>query len=318
MRGDRLRRENMGRTKENKLCFVQFIHPGGEHTPDDNDNIKNWNKGKHKTKFVKNFGKYLSLKGNKRQEQIGDIIFWCQWEPESKVIKRIISPIYNGPKYIYFPYYVLPKNYKSLQGTDPFVFGERFHYTVCRQYKGKTPTALRYLEKGSVILFGSCINRDSFAIDTVFVVDHWIEYSKKTYKNILKNNIPNVYADVTISPLYQKTKKDISYRLYFGATYNKPINGMFSFFPCCPYNNKSKGFARPTIEIKNVITNNLLRGKKLNSQKNINDVKKLWDEVIKQVKKQKLMLGIYTQLSPRMVEFDVKTVLDLFEREQKK
>ena len=304
--------------KKNKLCFVQFIHPGGEHTPDDNGNIKNWNKGKHKRKFVKNFGKYLSLKGDKRQEQIGDIIFWCQWEPESKIIKKIISPIHNGPKYIHFPYYVLPKNYKRLQGTDPFVFGEQFHYTVCQQDKGKTPTALRYLEKGSVILFGSCINRDSFVIDTVFVVDHWIEYSKKTYKDILKNNIPNVYSDVTISPLCQKTKKDISYRVYFGATYNKPINGMFSFFPCCPYDNKSKGFACPTIEIKNVITNNLLRGKKLNPQNNIKDVKKLWDEVIKQVKKQKLMLGVYTQLSPRMVEFDVKTVLNLFEKEQKK
>jgi hypothetical protein len=309
-------------TKKNGLCFVQFIHPGGEHTPDNNGHIKNWNKGKHKRKFVKNFGKYLSLKGDKWQEQIGDIIFWCEWSPESRIIKRIISPIHNGPEYISFPYYVLPKNYKRLQGTDPFVFGERFHYTVCQQYKGKTATTVRSLEKGSVILFGSCINRDSFVIDTVFVVDHWIEHSKKNYKNVLKNNIPNTYTDVTISPLYQnlyqKTKKDISFRLYFGATYNKPVNGMFSFFPCCPYNNKLKGFARPRIEIKNVITNNLLQGKKLNPQNNIKDVKKLWDEVVKQVKKHKLMLGIYTQLPPRMVEFNVKTVLDLFEREQKK
>ncbi len=134
----------------------------------------------------------------------------------------------------------------------------------------------------------------------------------------MKNNIPNTCVDVAISTLYQKIKKDILCRLYFGATYNQPVNGMFSFFPCFPYNDRLKGFACPAIGIKDVITNNLPRGKKLNPQDNIKDVKKLWDKVVKQVKKQRLMLGVYTQLPPRKVEFNVKTILDLYTRERKK
>ncbi len=289
----------MGGTKENKLCFVQFMHPGGEHMPD-NGTIKNWNKKRHKRKFIKNGGKYLSLNGDKQQEQRGDIIFWCEWEPESEVIKKITLHMENGPKYIYSPYYIEPQSYKGLQGTDPFVFGEQFHYTVCQQYRGKRPISLRYLEKGSVVLFGSCIDRSSFVIDTVFVVDYWIDHSKKDYENILENKISKTYTNIIISPWYQNNQKDVSYRLYFGATYNKPINGMFSFFPCLPYNDRTRGFARPEIKITNVITNNLPRGTKLNPQNSINDVKKLWDEVIKQVREQKLMIGVYTPLPPRM------------------
>jgi len=41
-----------------RLCFVQFIHPGGEHEPDDGD-LKLWNCGAHRRKFMKARGRYL-------------------------------------------------------------------------------------------------------------------------------------------------------------------------------------------------------------------------------------------------------------------
>ena len=44
---------------DNKLCFVQFIHPGGEHEPDDGLN-KRWNKGKHQRKFLRQSGRYVA------------------------------------------------------------------------------------------------------------------------------------------------------------------------------------------------------------------------------------------------------------------
>lgn len=33
------------------------------------------------------------------------------------------------PRFIYEPYYVVPKSYEGLENTDPFVFGEQFHCT---------------------------------------------------------------------------------------------------------------------------------------------------------------------------------------------
>jgi hypothetical protein len=44
---------------ENELCLVQFIHPGGEHRPDDGL-FKRWNRAAHKRKFLKQGGMYLS------------------------------------------------------------------------------------------------------------------------------------------------------------------------------------------------------------------------------------------------------------------
>jgi hypothetical protein len=108
----------------------------------------------------------------------GKIVFWAEWEPESEVIEEINNRLTNVPRYIYRPYYVVPSNYKDLQSTDPFVFGERFYYIGCQQVdKNDRANQLRYLEKGSVILFGSCVGQSDFVLDTVFVVAGWIEHS---------------------------------------------------------------------------------------------------------------------------------------------
>ena len=77
---------------------------------------------------------------------------------------------------------------------------------------------------------------------------------------------------------------------------------MFSFFPCRPYqNNITNGFARPIIQIKDVITDNHTQGIKYehpNHPKNIQTNQKLWEEVRKQVENANLNLGIYTELPP--------------------
>ena len=41
-----------------RRCFVQFIHPGGEHRPDAGD-MKHWNRGRHQRKFLKRAGRYM-------------------------------------------------------------------------------------------------------------------------------------------------------------------------------------------------------------------------------------------------------------------
>jgi len=285
---------------EDKLCFVQFMHPGGEHSPD-YTLIKSWNTKGHKRKFIKSKGKYVS-DGALFEE---DIMFWCEWEPESKVIKCIDELATNGPHYIYEPYYKTPLSYNGLQNTDPFVFGEQFLYTGCKQNTKKGPTQLRNLSVGSVILFGSRIGKKHFVLDTVFVVSHWIDHNRRDYKNVLKNKISDVYADVVMGPWYKasalgcgskKNGAEESYRLYYGATYQNKINGMFSFFPCLPFNKDSKGFARPEIAIPSIITNNLSQGKRLNQQANLDQMKRLWAKATKQVIGQGFKLGIYTDL----------------------
>lgn len=292
---------------DNKCCFVQFIHPGGEHIPD-NEKHKFWNTGKHKRKFMKNKGKYIKELKNTPKEN--DIVFWGEWEPESKVVKFIPNPVRNGPKYIYEPFYTkFEQKNPPLQSTDPFVFSNQFHYNICQQNRKKWPTQLRYLEKGSVILFGSCQNKSQFILDTVFVVGKQphIDHGEANYKTVLKNKITKTYEEVVIAPLYQKTvikskcgfnpvRNQQPFRLYFGATYNNSFDGMFCFFPCLPFDEAEKGFPRPIIKLDRVITDKLLQGKKLNPQNSAKKIKELWTEVVKQVLGQRLYLGIFTEL----------------------
>jgi len=289
---------------ENKLCFVQFMHPGIEHHPD-NGRLKYWNRSSHRRKFLKNSGR--SIIGNRLEE--GEMVFWGEWEPESEVIKEIISPLPNGPRYIYRPYYVVPPSYDELQNTDPFVFGEQFFYEGCQQRTKNGPTQLMYLARGSVILFGSRVNGSDFVVDTVFVVDDWIEHSRSDFRKRLADAVPDAYKEVTISPWYHeafsdnkrciRTSSSESWRLYFGATYENPLNGMFSFFPCLPYAEGDRGFARPRIRIQGAITDNLSQGKKYNPQENLDAVKTLWDEVVRQVEDQGLRLGVFAEIPPR-------------------
>ena len=62
---------------ENRLCLVQFIHPGGEHRPDIGSS-KHWNRGSHKRKFVRQPGRSISA----GSVQDGPIVFWAEWEAE--------------------------------------------------------------------------------------------------------------------------------------------------------------------------------------------------------------------------------------------
>jgi len=240
-------------------------------------------------------------------------VFWGEWEPESTADK-IDNPIDHGPGFIYKPYYVVPKSYDGLQNTDPFVFGKHFHYTWCQQRTKKGATQLRYLKEGSVILFGSCEDKNAFVLDTVFVVDHWIDHRRTDYQAVLAEAISQEYQEVTIFPGYQEPRTERkscvpadlqeTWRLYFGVSHEKPLEGMYSFFPCQLYEAKSKGFARPRISLPGRITDNLNEGRKYRDknhpeQLNLGTMKLLWEKVAKEVKKRGLALGVYAKMPAR-------------------
>ena len=283
---------------ENSLCFVQFLHPGGEHRPD-KGRFKAWNRRDHQRKFIVSKGR--AVRGKEALE--AELVFWGEWEPESEVYGAIRQPMPQGPRHIYRPFYVVPHSYDRLQNTDPFVFGT-FLYGICQQHRSTGPTQLRYLKRGSVILFGSCV-ADEFVLDTVFVVRDWIDHNRSSYRSALSGRVPPGYMDITMNPLYLSGRgvedscpsdTDRSYRLYFGATYDAPVEGMYSFFPCLPLDRGGHGFARPTIRDTRIITTNHRQSYRLNPQPAQDQVRELWHSVVEQVLAQGLWQGVQAQM----------------------
>lgn len=283
--------------QNNQLLFVQFLHPGSEHTPDRNSQHHiNWNQNAHKRKFMKNPGIYLK---NNRQIT-SDLIFWGEWEPQSDVIQKFKAKKKGEPQYLYQPYFSLPQHNQFLQNTDPFVFGDDFYYVCCQQATKRGFTQLRFLEPGSVILFGSCLNQ-KFILDTVFVVKDYYEIESLAQ---ISQYVSDTYIDVTLrrifsctSPNRNKCNTNQNFRLYVGATFDNPINEMFSFFPCIPYSNKvDQCFSRPIIEIPNVISDLKSQGYKLTRNGNL---QQLWQQTKNQVEQVGLEIGIYSELPPK-------------------
>lgn len=286
---------------QDELCFVQFIHPGKEHRPD-HDGYMDWNRADHKRKFLEIEG-HCVRRGKKYS---GPVQFWGEWEPQSEVIAPVEAAIPDGPRCIQRPFYVVPPSYRGRQNTDPFVF-DGFVYAVCKQNTKKGPTQLRYLKQGSVILFGSYV-RGHFAIDTVFVVDNWIEFPLKTAVKSLSDSVSEAYMEAVVKtwnqPLPSENacgpdKAKQSFRLYSGATIDKRVNGMFSFFPCQPASESKNGFARPVIKMPNIITDSLLMGQRLNRGISPKNIPKLWQQVCDAVESAGQWLGVNAEMPMR-------------------
>lgn len=195
------------------------------------------------------------------------------------------------------------KKYFNRQNTDPFIFGENFNFFICRQRTVNGFTKLTELKSGDVVLFGTNKNNCDFVLDTVFVVSDKppITYLPSNFTYIVKGNISEEYCNISFVSAFSKfLKKQTTYqsnqgfKLYFGATYDNPINGMFSFAPVKLHENiVSQGFERPVITIKNHISDGLNTNFFATAENNSALTKLLWDETVKQVLTdgQDLLLG---------------------------
>lgn len=277
-----------------RRCFVQFIHPGGEHSPDHGE-FRSWNRDEHRRKFLKGRGHYI----DRGQRTRGDFVFWGEWEPESRVISRYADRVPDGPHYLYEPFFAEHRDGAWRQNTDPFVFGERFHYTGCLQHTRRGPTQLRFLSPGSLVLFGSCRDKSRFVVDTVFVVREFVDHSARDWEQKLDGRVSATYRNVTLEPWYRGSPpEEQSHRLYFGATSEHPLDEMFSFFPCQPYEENGRGFARPEVHIPGFITRHLMQGKKVARDLSLAEIGELWEQVARQVEAQGLALGTSAELPP--------------------
>lgn len=279
------------------LQVVQFTHPGQEHGHDKHDpHIKSWNTGSHKRKFLLSKGSYVNTDDTISS---GMITFWGEWEPPSSV-RPLRQPNNNPlyPRWLHKP--LLPSSIPtpkaqstscggcqggSYQNTDPFVFGSCFKYFVCQQYRPSTmnPTKLANLDKGSIVIFGSKGhqgNNSFFQIDTVFVVADYLEYDTRNADALIDDRVPDIYREIVYKMAFpEPTVVSLKLRLYFGATYANPLNGMYSFAPAKPYTRGAEGFPRIQIRDKPYITDNLSQGYKTTPMRTLAESYSVWSEV---------------------------------------
>lgn len=279
-----------------RLCFVQFPHPGGEHGPDaDGGALKRWERdtNDHARKFMVAPGAWRDDPDGPTHQ--GEVVFWGEWEAESTV-GTIVSRVAGEPRWLHRPFFegvqAAPTD-AVRQNTDPFVFGDRFLYTYCRQPGNRK---LRKLADGSLILFGSKKNQ-RFVLDTVFVVAESLDHTRETYVDVAASRTSEVFLLTTLDPMYEQGTKGC--RLYFGATADGPINGMFSFVPCVPAR-EERTFARPAIDLPEPLVNpNRTQQAGTINVVDPDELSELWHRVVAQVSEQGCALGVSVALPGR-------------------
>lgn len=89
----------------------------------------------HKRKFIKHKGWYLENVGGQFsiEPQIDELYFWGEWEPQSQFELTGNSFLNKErlPHAIHYP--LFSDDNKGRHNTDPFVFGNHFYYTNCKQ-----------------------------------------------------------------------------------------------------------------------------------------------------------------------------------------
>ena len=297
---------------DDMIAFVQFIHPGVESLPKrrSKTDLIPWNRGSHKRKVLCHPGWYVD---NGQLVHDDELTFWGEWEPQSR-FTRLDNPKEDRslPHVIHRPVLDLnePK-YDSLkrcrQNTDPFVFHERFLYRCCKQITATGPTQLAHLLPGSIVLFGSKVKEQSgssenerFGIDTVFVVgEDFRDYHNRKGGLDFDPNLRE-YAEIVGVGLKSLGSGNCSgcggysrcgntpsqMRLYYGASPEKPYEGMYSFVPCKRLSDDAQGWARPTLTqddmrdiYANCITDNLSQGRKYCEDVTLENNIKAWNRI---------------------------------------
>lgn len=311
-----------------------------------------WNKGDHRRKFICSEGKCTSTIDGQISDVIEDLYFWGEWEQPSIVTmlpsdsREIINNV--DPTYLHMPlkgklneceddmyerYNSKENPHVGYQNTDPYVFGDRFYYSCCRQV-GKV---MKSLKRGDIILFYSGIEKNSgneenartLMLDTVFVVaGAYLEYGRDSkgvwikYKNVrfyndeIKNEIAGKVTDTYLNGVLnaiwfgREAKSDTAFGnvLYYGATPKDRVDGMFSYFICKTGDEGKRGFRRASYKAENnefgfsyslqkqkyIIENNSILG-------HINDenirwrTKDYWRKLTEDILNKKYKLGYYAK-----------------------
>ena len=241
-------------------ALVQFPHPGGEHNPGE-ARRQPWNTGDHRRKFLQGPGRYLGTDGALVEAALA---FWGEWEAPSYVVKSWSAEEDDLPRFLHAPVWERPRFNGPRQNTDPWVFGDCFRYSNCKQL---SQPALQNLAPGSVILFGSSkdprSNRTRFLLDTVFVVGE----ERQRYRPADPPATDEVFRVCTVESLATDSDGNMCgsvkpcgatnswFTLYNGATNENPIDGMYCFVPCRRVDREDFRFDRPKLSLPVEIVN---------------------------------------------------------------
>ncbi len=290
--------------------IVYFFHPGAEPVQNQisysvprREYIKKWNTGTHCRNFIKSRGEYVDAGGQKHS---GDLVFWGEWEPKARVVEdydygvngvdptRLVEPIACNP----------PANpttvWNGCQNVDPFVFGEHFRYSNCKQHALSSRTILRSLQKGDMILFGSGKN-GIFWLDTVFVVDEGkipfiiaSDLSKIPDFDVYNHYVLSCTGLPVQSPnpgkMFDPTDRDDPHYVYYPGKKFDPANPdePFSFSPAKLYGPDCAFRKIPLKETRGTMGIKCDNG----------DVRKVWKAIRDKVLGQGCVLGVHFDLPP--------------------
>jgi hypothetical protein len=227
-------------------CVVQFPHPSAEHPVKGEAGVMPWNTGHHRRKFLKSAGRAVIDVGSPAVE--GEYAFWGEWEAESR-FERLPKRDKGYPRAVHQPFWRTPLTSSFRQNTDPWVFGEAFRYTNCKQYAQGRPAALQRLERGSLILFGG-VKDGAFLVDTVFVVASATPWSPDAPAEVVDATLRVVTCE---SVATHPEGKGLELTLYQGATPEAPVDGMFSFVPAQLVERAVLGFVKPAISLPGLV-----------------------------------------------------------------
>lgn len=266
------------------MYVVQFPHPGAELNPGAAGR-EAWNTGKHRRKFLQARGFYVAEDG--APSTCHDLVFWGEWEAPSYVFTQW-KPENSLPCFLHRPVWERPTTKTRRLNTDPWVFGESFRFSNCRQLTSKGhPSALQRLTPGSLILFGSTIG-GGFALDTVFVVRDACPFSPAE-----PPETDEAFRVCTVESLRTTGNRRDTFTLYRGASYEAPINGMYSFVPCRRADADGLRFPRPCISLAPYVNpRNWRTASGATKQRSPADVHEQWKSVRRQVLDQECLLGV--------------------------
>lgn len=275
---------------EKFLGVVQFIHPGAEHHVDKNGWTP-WNLKKHGRKYLAVNGRAIDS-SNHCDSSV--LFVWAEWEGPSRSIFDWPNKHGEYPSHLVVPQY--PGHAKpiyGLQNTDPYIFGDHFKYTLCKQInKNGVSNFLARLQPGTLILFGSNV-KNSFVLDTAMVLSEVkVEHSLANWASVL-SSCSDTYKAMTLEPMYfdKNIRPESRFTYYQGASHHTPFNKTFSYSPCIQETKLPQGFERPNISLPIVINQRLMMGQK-RTQMSLSAIQECWLDTKAQVFDQDLCLGV--------------------------
>ena len=233
----------------NKKGILTYSKPGIEWSHDKKSGTRLWNNlDKHKRKFMRMNGvAYLDAK---KRPNKGEVTFWGEWEAQSNfdVISETNKNL-DKPRLCHKPYFDSSYRDEKKHGTDPFIFGDHFWFTHCKQ---DSYPSIRNLGEDSIVIFGSERIQDKiFLVDTIFVVrkrfsQKEIRENIEEYDDLLRKN------NLELKDLIRDESKS-EYGFYQGKSYMK--NEIFSFVPAKVLDEKGIGHGRLELDTTNEIHN---------------------------------------------------------------